>query len=179
MTLQPAAFLAAIILLSWPGAIARAKESFNTVRQQFEARSVLVSSDHPRCNESNLFGLYVRGRQQVVVCPRGNQANTLLHEGWHLVQAHCLNGITYLDEEWLRTELSRSDRRDLDALYQASQWRREAEARFMANQPLDRYFAAFDSLCKHSQPTEQPITQNQLPESNQRVDPGTRQTRLE
>jgi hypothetical protein len=179
MTLQPTKALAAIILLSWPSTTAWARESFDTVRQQFEVRSVLVTSEHPRCHESNLFGLYVRGRQQVIVCERGNQANTLLHEGWHLVQARCLKGIAYLAEEWLKTALSRSDRRDLDALYQASQWRREAEARYMATQPLERYFEAFDSLCTHSQPKNQPITQTQQPQSNQGDASRTQQTQLE
>jgi hypothetical protein len=134
------------VLLTSPWAAA-ARESFETVRQQFVARSVTVVSDHPRCNERNLFGLYVRGSRQVIVCRRGDQANTLLHEGWHLAQARCLKGISYLGEEWLKAELSWRDRRDLDALYKTEQWRREAEARYMANQPVERYFAAFDALC--------------------------------
>lgn len=106
-----------------------------------------VTSDHLHCAERNLFGLYVRGRQQVVICPRGNQSNTLLEEGWHLVQARCLKRTVYLGEEWLREALSWRDRRDLDVLYQSGQWQREAEARYMANQSIDRYFAAFDALC--------------------------------
>ena len=134
------------VLLTSPWAAA-ARESFETVRQQFVARSVTVVSDHPRCNERNLFGLYVRGSRQVIVCRRGDQANTLLHEGWHLAQTRCLKGISYLGEEWLKAELSWRDRRDLDALYKTEQWRREAEARYMANQSLERYFAAFDALC--------------------------------
>ena len=66
--------------------------------------------------ERNLFGLYVRGRQQIVICPRGNQTNTLLDEGWHLVQARCLKRTVDRGEEWLR----------------------EAEARYRANQSIDR-----------------------------------------
>jgi hypothetical protein len=134
------------VLLTAPKAAA-ARESFETVRQQFEARSVTVVSDHPRCSERNLFGLYVRGSRQVIVCRRGNQVNTLLHEGWHLAQARCLSGTSYLGKEWLNAQLSWRDRRDLDALYKTGQWRREAEARYMANQSLERYFAAFDALC--------------------------------
>jgi hypothetical protein len=83
----------------------------------------------------------------VVVCRRGNAVNTLLHEGWHLAQARCLKGSSYLGEAWLKAELPWRDRQDLDALYKTGQWRREAEARYMANQSLVRYFAAFDTVC--------------------------------
>jgi hypothetical protein len=145
-TVLPMTVLPIPVLLIAPKA-AVAHESFETVRQQFEARSVTVVSDHPRCSERNLFGLYVRGSRQVIVCRRGNQVNTLLHEGWHLAQARCLSGTSYLGKEWLNAQLSWRDRRDLDALYKTGQWRREAEARYMANQSLERYFAAFDALC--------------------------------
>jgi hypothetical protein len=140
------AVLLTTVLLAAPKAAAN-PESFETVRQLFEAHSVMVVSDHPRCREQQLFGLYVRGSRQVIVCRRGNQINTLMHEGWHLAQARCLQGTSYLNEEWLKAELSWRDRRDLDALYKTGQWRREAEARYMANQSIERYFAAFDTVC--------------------------------
>ena len=146
MRSQKRPFLYVIAFLLWP-LVCHASSSLDEVRQQFEQRNVKVVSDHPRCAERNLFGLYVRGHQQVVICPRGNQTNTLLHEGWHLVQARCLKRMVYLGEEWLREVLSWRDRRDLDVLYQSGQWQREAEARYMANQSIDRYFAAFDALC--------------------------------
>ena len=47
----------------------------------FEQRGFVIRQEHPRCAEPQLFGLYVRGRREVVVCPRGNQLETLLHAG--------------------------------------------------------------------------------------------------
>jgi len=144
---------AIMVLLMWPRA-ATARPSFDSVRQQFEQRMVQVVTDHPRCRERALFGLYTRGQQQVVVCPRGDQANTLLHEGWHLVQSRCLKGLPYLGEEWLKQGLPWRDRRDVDVLYREEQWRREAEARYMANQTLERYFEAFDAVCLPPRPSD-------------------------
>ena len=86
-------------------------------------------------------------RHEVVVCPRGDQRNTLLHEGWRLVQSRCLKGFTYLSEDWLRARLSRRDRKELDFFYKSDKWQREAEARYLASQSLERYFEAFDALC--------------------------------
>lgn len=139
-------------LLLWPAA-APARESFEQVRERMAQRGVEVISEHPRCSVRTVFGLYVRGRMQVVVCPKGDQRDSLLHEGWHLVQARCLKGAEYFSEPWLRDKLSRRDRRDLDALYTTRQWRREAEARYMATRPLEVYFEAFDALCKPAMPT--------------------------
>ena len=136
--------LTALLLLP---SMAWAESSFDLARQQLEERGVSVLLEHPRCSERNLFGLYVRGRRQVVVCSRGNQTNTLLHESWHLVQSQCLKGSPYVDEVQLRMELPRRDRRELEVLYTAQQWQREAEARYMAIQPMDRYFSAMDALC--------------------------------
>ncbi|MEY4359755.1 MAG: hypothetical protein RLZZ631_1241 [Cyanobacteriota bacterium] len=140
------------VLLLFPQ-IATARESFGQVRERMAQRGVEVTSEHPRCSVPTVFGLYVRGRMQVVVCPKGDQRDSLLHEGWHLVQARCLKGAEYFSEPWLRDKLSRRDRRDLDALYTSKQWRREAEARYMASRPLDAYFEAFDALCKPAMPT--------------------------
>ena len=93
--------------------MAWAESSFDLARQQLEERGVSVLLEHPRCSERNLFGLDVRGRRQVVVCPRGNQTNTLLHESWHLVQSQCLKGFPYVDEVQLRVELPCRDRHAL------------------------------------------------------------------
>ena len=94
----------------------------------FEQRGFVIRREHPRCAEPKLFGLYVRGRREVVVCPRGNQLETLLHQ------------------------LGRRDRRELQMLYRPDQWPREAEARLMAREPLDRYLQTLDRSCTTAMP---------------------------
>ena len=113
----------------------------------FTARGVSVSSDHPRCQEPNLDGLYLRGRRSVVVCERNDRALTLRHEGWHLVQSLCLRDGVWLSDEAIQRGLSGQDRRELEALVQPSRWRREAEARAMANLPQPRYLEALATAC--------------------------------
>jgi hypothetical protein len=118
----------------------------------FQARGIAVRSDHPRCAERDLEGLYVRGRREVVVCPRGNQLETLLHEGWHAVQSLCLRGTPLLGSDALLHQLGRRDRRELQLLYRPDQWPREAEARLMAREPLDRYLQTLDRSCTAAAP---------------------------
>ena len=118
----------------------------------FDARGVSVSSKHPRCNEPNLDGLYVRGQHTVVVCERGDRALTLRHEGWHLVQSICLLDGSWLSQEELAKSLTRQDRLELDAFVQPDRWRREAEARAMANQPQVRYLEAMEKACLKRMP---------------------------
>ena len=118
----------------------------------FEQRGFVIRREHPRCAEPQLFGLYVRGRREVVVCPRGNQLETLLHEGWHAVQSLCLRGTPLLGSDALLHQLGRRDRRELQLLYRPDQWPREAEARLMAREPLDRYLQTLDRSCKAAMP---------------------------
>jgi hypothetical protein len=113
----------------------------------FEQRGFVIRQEHPRCREPNLLGLYVRGRREVVVCPKGNQLETLLHEGWHAVQSLCLRGTPLLGSDALLHQLGRRDRRELQLLYRPDQWPREAEARVMAREPLGRYLEALDRAC--------------------------------
>ncbi len=120
----------------------------------FEQRGFVIRRDHPRCAEPQLFGLYVRGRREVVVCPKGNQLETLLHEGWHGVQSLCLRGAPLVGSDALLRQLGRRDRRELQLLYRPDQWQREAEARVMAREPLGRYLEALDRAC--AVPTPQP-----------------------
>ena len=120
----------------------------------FEARGFVIRRDHPRCREPNLFGLHVRGRRDVVVCPKGNQRDTLLHEGWHAVQSLCLRETPLLSLEALLPRLGRRDRLELQVLYRPERWQREAEARVMAREPLGRYLEALDRAC--AIPTPQP-----------------------
>ena len=120
----------------------------------FEARGFVIRRDHPRCRESQLFGLHVRGRREVVVCPKGNQRDTLLHEGWHAVQSLCLRETPQLSLEALLPRLGRRDRLELQVLYRPERWQREAEARVMAGEPLGRYLEALDRAC--ASPTSQP-----------------------
>jgi len=118
----------------------------------FEQRGFVIRREHPRCAEPQLFGLYVRGRREVVVCPRGNQLETLLHEGWHAVQSLCLRGTPLLGSDALLHQLGRRDRRELQLLYRPDQWPREAEARLMAREPLDRYLQTLDRSCTAAVP---------------------------
>ena len=108
------------------------------------------SSSYPRCAETNLFGLDLRSRHLIVICPRGNQTQTLLHEGWHAIQHRCLQGVPLLSQEQLLQGLSRRERREVDLLYRNSDWQREAEARVMAQQRPDLYFGWVDRVCARS-----------------------------
>lgn len=122
--------------------------AFNALVQTFRDYGFEVVSTHERClMERNLFGLYLRGTRRIVVCPRGNQLDTLMHEGWHAVQARCRHGQPLLSNEYLRANLSRADLRDIDALYSAKSWHREAEARAMALQKMPLYLAHLESSC--------------------------------
>ena len=122
--------------------------SFNALVATFRSYGFEVVSTHQRClSERNLFGLYQRGTRRIIVCPRGNQLDTLMHEGWHAVQARCRHGAPLLTNEFLRANLSRADLRDIDALYSASSWQREAEARAMAQQRIPLYLAHLESSC--------------------------------
>ena len=113
----------------------------------FEQRGFVIRREHPRCAEPQLFGLYVRGQREVVVCPKGNQLETLLHEGWHGVQSLCLRGTPLVGSDALLRQLGRRDRHELQLLYRPDQWQREAEARVMAREPLARYLQTLDRAC--------------------------------
>jgi len=119
----------------------------------FQERGVIVVEDHPRCGERNLYGLYVRGRREVVVCPRGDRSLTLRHEGWHLVQSLCLLGTPWLPAASLEAGLSRTDRRELQLLVSPEQRQREAEARVMAQLAPADYLQAMDQACAGRLPT--------------------------
>jgi hypothetical protein len=121
----------------------------------FQARGVEVSSDHPRCREPNLEGLYVRGQRRVVVCERGDRASTLRHEGWHLAQSLCLLDAPWLSDDAIAEALTRRDRRELDALVKPDRQRREAEARAMANKPVGAYLEELDRACAQRLPRRQ------------------------
>lgn len=131
-----------------PPAQASRTADFQAMVATFRQYGFEVVGNHPRCvQEPNLFGLYMRGTRRIVVCPRGNQLDTLMHEGWHAVQARCRKGKPLLTDQFLRTNLSPADRRDIDALYSAKSWHREAEARVMATQKLPLYQAHLASSC--------------------------------
>jgi hypothetical protein len=142
-----------IASLAWPWAPASATvrfdaQTFNTLVQTFRHYGFEVVGSHQRCrSEPNLFGLYIRGSRRIVVCPRGNQLDTLMHEGWHGVQARCRKGAPLLSNAYLRANLSRADLRDIDALYSDKSWHREAEARAMAVQNMPLYLAHLESSC--------------------------------
>ena len=145
------AILLGLVLLQPLGANARGDKLQEAIAA-FEQRGFVIRREHPRCAEPQLFGLYVRGRREVVVCPRGNQLETLLHEGWHAVQSLCLRGTPLLGSDALLHQLGRRDRRELQLLYRPDQWPREAEARLMAREPLDRYLQTLDRSCTAAVP---------------------------
>ncbi len=145
------ATLLGVVLLQPLGANARGDKLQEAIAA-FEQRGFVIRREHPRCAEPQLFGLYVRGRREVVVCPRGNQLETLLHEGWHAVQSLCLRGTPLLGSDALLHQLGRRDRRELQLLYLPDQWPREAEARLMAREPLDRYLQTLDRSCTAAAP---------------------------
>jgi hypothetical protein len=139
---------APLVLGSLPLQAANQAETFNAMVSTFQAYGFEVVGNHPRCvQERNLFGLYLRGTRKIVVCQRGNQLDTLMHEGWHAVQARCRRGKPLLTEEFLRANLSRADLRDIDALYSAKSWHREAEARAMAAQQIPLYMSHLEASC--------------------------------
>jgi hypothetical protein len=129
-------------------ALASNSAQFSAMVDTFRNYGFEVVGTHQRCVlEPNLFGLYIRGTRRIVVCPRGNQLDTLMHEGWHAVQARCRKGKPLLTNEFLRANLSRADLRDIDALYSAKSWHREAEARVMAAQQIPLYLSHLESSC--------------------------------
>ena len=140
------ATLLAVVILQPLGANARGDKLQEAIAA-FEQRGFVIRREHPRCAEPQLLGLYVRGRREVVVCPKGNQLETLLHEGWHGVQSLCLRGTPLVGSDALLRQLGRRDWRELQLLYRPDQWQREAEARVMAREPLGRYLEALDRAC--------------------------------
>jgi len=137
-----------LVLSNLPVRAANQAGTFNSMVVTFQNYGFEVVGNHPRCiQEPNLFGLYIRGTRRIVVCPRGNQLDTLMHEGWHAVQARCRRGKPLLTEQFLRANLSRADLRDIDALYSAKSWHREAEARAMAAQQIPLYMSHLESSC--------------------------------
>lgn len=113
----------------------------------FNLRGVTVTSQHPRCREPNLYGLYVRGSRTVVVCDRGDRSATLRHEGWHLVQSLCLQGRPWLSPEQIEARLTRQDRLELQAVVQPERRQREAEARALARFRASDYLAELNQAC--------------------------------
>ena len=133
------AFVLPIPLFGRRGGERTDEAALKQLRMAFEAIDVVVVSDHPRCREPNLYGLYVRGSRQVVVCPRGDQSSTLRHEGWHAVQSLCLGDRPWLSRERVEQSLTRNDRTELQSLVAPDRWWREAEARVVATLKANAY----------------------------------------
>jgi hypothetical protein len=137
--------------------------AWQQLQAAFAERGVAVVSDHPRCREPDLDGLYQRGRREVVVCERGDRSLTLRHEGWHLVQSLCLRDRPWLGNEEIARRLTRQDRRELQVLVRPELWSREAEARVMAQLPNAAYLDQLDRACG----TWPPSASFHLPERDQ------------
>lgn len=147
LLLGAVALLAPLGGLMAPSARAADPGDWPALVAMFEQRGLKVVVDAPRCQERDLFGFYERSQRRIIVCPRGNRRETLLHEGWHGVQAVCLRGRPLLPKEVLDRGLTARDRRDLDRLYGPTAWNREAEARVMASLPLSAYRTWLESAC--------------------------------
>lgn len=141
------AFVLPIPLFGRRGGERTDEAALKQLRMAFEAMNVAVLSGHPRCREPNLYGLYVRGSRQVVVCPRGDQSSTLRHEGWHAVQSLCLGHRPWLSREIVEQRLSRNDRAELQALVAPDRWWREAEARVIASLRVNAYLQEVERAC--------------------------------
>ena len=140
--------LAFVIMLPFHRSQPRTDESaMRELMAGFDTRGVKVVTDHPRCREATLEGLYVRGSREVVVCQRGDQSNTLRHEGWHLVQTLCLGSTPWLTTEEIERGLTAQDRKELVVFVNRDSWAREAEARVMAQLKPKPFFEALDRAC--------------------------------
>jgi hypothetical protein len=138
--------------------------TWSALLAEFTVRGVAIISDHPRCQEANLYGLYLRGSRTVVVCNRGDRSSTLRHEGWHLVQSLCLQGRPWLISEQIEQRLSRDDRIELQALVQPERRQRESEARAMAQLNITDFVEQLDQACRDRLgPTPGGSLQNGLP----------------
>ena len=139
--------LAFVIMLPFHRSQPRTDESaLRELVGGFESRGVKVVTD-PRCSEPTLEGLYVRGSRDVVVCQRGDQSNTLRHEGWHLVQTMCLVSTPWLTTEEIERGLTAQDRKELVVFVSRNSWPREAEVRVMAQLKPKRNFEEVDRAC--------------------------------
>jgi hypothetical protein len=141
------AFVLPIPLFGRRGGERTDQAALKQLRMAFEAMDVAVLSDHPRCREPNLYGLYVRGSRQVVVCPRGDQSSSLRHEGWHAVQTLCLGDRPWLSRETVEQRLTHNDRAELQALVAPDRWWREAEARVIASLKVNAYLQEVERAC--------------------------------
>ncbi len=141
------AFLIPLPLPLGPAAPRTDVRAWGQLLEGFSNRGVLVRTSHSRCGERDLYGLYVRGGREVVICPRGDRSLTLRHEGWHLVQSLCLLGTPWMPAAGLEGRLSRTDRRELQLLVSPGQRQREAEARVMALLTPAAYLEALDQAC--------------------------------
>ncbi len=147
LLLGAVALLTPLGILLAPSARAADPGDWPDLVAMFDQRGLKVVVDAPRCQERDLFGFYQRSQRRIIVCPRGNRRETLLHEGWHGVQSLCLRGRPLLPKEVLDRGLTARDRRDLDRLYGPSAWNREAEARVMASLPLSAYRTWVEAAC--------------------------------
>lgn len=152
--------LAFILFLPFaqPKSVRTDVESWNALLGAFRARGVEVSSDHPRCQEPDLYGLYIRGQRKVVVCERGDRTLTLRHEGWHLAQSLCLLDTPWLSDADISQKLTREDLIELAALVQPERRRREAEARAIAHLSQPHFLEAIGQACLTRLPIQTAIT---------------------
>ena len=66
-----------------------------------------------------------------------------------MVQSLCLLNQPWLDRQSIEAGLSPTDQAELRLLVRPERWRHEAEARVMANKPVQVYLDEFDRACPH------------------------------
>lgn len=167
--LIPLPFFGPVRIRTGPAPVHTDPQAWRQIEDGFRARGIAVLPDHPRCREPGLYGFYVRGQRAVVVCDRGDRSDTLRHEGWHLVQHLCLDGVPWLSPPQLGAGLTQQDQRDLQVLVRPDQWQREAEARVMAKLAPNDYLLELQRACGQRLPlVQKPETVFDAPVTEQR-----------
>lgn len=115
---------------------------------------VLWSDGHGVCADRELLGKYVPSQRTVYMCQENLRAagasilRTLRHEGWHAVQHLCNNNNAVLSDDRIRALIDSHDRRVIEKLYPARQWRAEAEARALEIVPVDSFINGINHYCR-------------------------------
>ena len=111
--------------------------------------------NHDKCSTEDgyLLGFYQYSKERVVMCPAvlsGRSAGpriTLKHEGWHAIQHKCTGMKPTLNDNQIRSRLSKSDKKNLRKFYKPSQHRAEAEARAVERLPTDVWLRGSKKVC--------------------------------
>lgn len=117
----------------------RLEELGQTIRGVLGPRSIIWSNNSKifGCKGRSLYGYYNIPRGFVVMCQGFHKGDfhelvdTLKHEGWHAVQHQCRNGVPFLSQQQIASEIRSEDAFNVHN-YHPKQQRLESEARVMA-----------------------------------------------